>query len=199
MKKLHIIAALSASALVLSSCDSETPISGSGAKGIASEAASLTSESNLLSALQHGSRAIEGVETPTNLTAAQENRGFSEPIFEGRAARYRSRIAEAWDGRVNFARRFTIIGIGCGTRCVLYFVGDYQSGRIYELGMGGEDHLALRLKFNPESDIILARWEEEYSCVSQSFRWVDNRLSAASRKVSAPTDGYGSCQVDPSD
>lgn len=106
--------------------------------------------------------------------AANETR-FRDPDFSGRDrafSMYRTRILEALrDEGTNFADRYTIIGMGCGTGCTFNLLVDRGSGRVFNVPFGGEEQQRLELRHSAQSNVLDANWYEGETCVGQQVRW----------------------------
>jgi hypothetical protein len=110
------------------------------------------------------------------------------PVISREWEVYRTRIAEGWGTRPNFASRFVIIRWGCGTGCTFNVVGDHRTGRIYDLGLGGEEMQMLELHYNNGSNSIRAEWQdsETDSCIRQTYRWNGAQLSPVGARRATP-------------
>jgi hypothetical protein len=110
------------------------------------------------------------------------------PSITGEWHIYRTRIAQGWWTEPTLDHRYVIIRWGCGTSCTFNVIGDHRTGRIYDLGLGGEAYPMLDLRFGNDSNVIRARWEdsENDACVTQSFIWMGTKLSPLSDRVMTP-------------
>ena len=114
------------------------------------------------------------------------------PIISGKWSNYRTTIMEGWSTEPTFGDRYVVIRMGCGTGCTFNIVGDHKTGRIYNLGLGGEDMQMLDIQFSNRNNQIKAQWEnsETNSCVRQTFVWTGVALSPSSGEMtSARPDG----------
>lgn len=119
----------------------------------------------------------------------------AEPILDGELASYRTRIHEAWSSGPGFGGRYVITSIGCGTECRIVLVGDYQTGRIVDLGIGGWDQPALELQYDNESTFLTARWRDRVAaeCNTQRFEWRSMSLQALDEPTIVPDPDYNGC------
>ena len=58
----------------------------------------------------------------------------------------------------NFAGHYSIVQFGCGTECTLVVIGDNKTGRPFWFMRGGDDNLALQLRYRLESRLLAAQW-----------------------------------------
>jgi hypothetical protein len=107
----------------------------------------------------------------------------------------RTRIRDGWGSAPSFANRYVIIRIGCGAGCTINVVGDHVTGKLYSLGLGGRDQLALDLKFDNTSNIIEARWRVSgtASCITQNYYWSGSSLTTVGERSISPASGNLSC------
>lgn len=83
------------------------------------------------------------------------------PDFRGRDRdfnTFRTRIRDGMRAGPNYAGRYSVIQIGCGTGCSFAIVGDNQTGRPMKFPRGGEDNMYLQLSFQLDSRLIAAQW-----------------------------------------
>lgn len=83
------------------------------------------------------------------------------PDFRGRDRdfnTYRTRIRDGMRAGPNYAGRYSVIQIGCGTGCSFVIVGDNQTGRPINFPRGGEDNMYLQLSFQLDSRLLAAQW-----------------------------------------
>lgn len=71
---------------------------------------------------------------------------------------YRTRIRDGMRQGPNFAGRYSLIQIGCGTGCSFVIVGDNKTGQPSNFPRGGEDNLYLQLKFSLNSRLLATQW-----------------------------------------
>lgn len=72
---------------------------------------------------------------------------------------FRTRLREGATQAVNFAGRYTIVEIGCGSGgCRFGYAIDRASGDIIDLPVGGEAYMYLQLDYRPTSRLMTARW-----------------------------------------
>ena len=107
------------------------------------------------------------------------------PDFKGKQrpfADLRTKLAQGFRGAAAFGGSWRVIDIGCGSGCVMIYLGDLATGTILETALGGEEHGQLDLKYRPDSRLLLATWAEDFegtSCKGQGFVLEPDRLRAA--------------------
>jgi hypothetical protein len=118
------------------------------------------------------------------------------PDFRGRDkadAIYRTRITEAMREGPNFAGKYTLIQIGCGTGCRFYPIGDVETGHTMPFPLGGEDYGHLDLYFRLESALVLAVWDNYgETCFQEAFKMNKGSLRSLGRS-STPRGGSSAC------
>lgn len=68
---------------------------------------------------------------PVNTTYTGKN---AKPIITGADRMFRTRIREASKNKVNFAGRYIVEQIGCGTSCNITYVIDAVTGKVFSPG-----------------------------------------------------------------
>lgn len=96
------------------------------------------------------------------------------PDFRGRDREFnsfRTRIRDGMREGPNFAGRYTLIQIGCGTGCSFVILADNQTGRPTTFPRGGEQHMYLSLDYRRDSRLVAAQWlnSETSTCVVEFF------------------------------
>lgn len=102
------------------------------------------------------------------------------PDFRGRDrdyATYRTRISEGIKAGPNFAGRYSLVQIGCGTGCRFVLLADVSTGKVYNFPLGGEEYLNLDLNYQLQSSMIIARWEGQ-KCFQEYFIWKGERFTS---------------------
>lgn len=108
------------------------------------------------------------------------------PDFQGQDrsfAAYRTRISDEMRSGPNFAWRYAIIEIGCGTSCRFAYVGDLATGRVYEFPYGGEEFYMLSLRYNVKDSFVIARWISDEACMEDYLEWDGARFSSLNLRV----------------
>lgn len=123
---------------------------------------------------------------------------FKLPTFTGSQAPYRAfrtRLLEAAQAGVNFAGRYALVSVGCGTECTFTYVIDGTTGNITEFPIGGEDYQQVDLKFDPTSSLVKAYWNPDFSerptCLHADFVISNNeirKLEADGKRVFCPPE-----------
>ena len=108
------------------------------------------------------------------------------PDFSGRDrafAMYRTRIINEMRTGPNFAGRYAIVEIGCGSGCRFVFVAEVGTGKLYEFPYGGEDFYMMSLTYGVKSNYITAQWISEQTCVADDLTWNGARFISGGRRV----------------
>jgi hypothetical protein len=106
------------------------------------------------------------------------------PEFKGDdewAGNFRTRIRDGIAGGVNYAGRYTIIEIGCGTSCRIAVMVDVSNGDVIRFPLGGEENYELEMTYTSESTLLKAVWKDEAgdgyeNCVKQDYGLEDGQL-----------------------
>lgn len=73
---------------------------------------------------------------------------------------YRTRLREAYKGQPNFARKYVVATIGCGSPCQTNFIIDKESGKIIE-----NFSSSVGVKFEVDSNLLIVNPQEGYEDV----------------------------------
>lgn len=79
------------------------------------------------------------------------------PDFEGRdksARMFRTRIRDGLAEEANFNGHYSFITFGCGTSCVMSYITETRTGKVFEPPFGGESTLELAIEFKLDSNLI---------------------------------------------
>lgn len=124
-----------------------------------------------------------------SITAASANQPFDKfpvgaaysgppamPDFTGRDREFKefsTRIQDGIKEGANFAGRYKVIPIGCGTGCSFIVVANVSTGQVYTFPHGGEDDQMLRLEYQVSSNLIRAWWvpnlQNTDQCLEEDF------------------------------
>ncbi|WP_303713893.1 hypothetical protein [Brevundimonas naejangsanensis] len=108
------------------------------------------------------------------------------PDFQGQDrsfAAYRTRISDEMRTGPNFAWRYAIVEIGCGTSCRFAYVGDLVTGRVYGFPYGGEEFYMLDLRYNVKDNAVVARWISDKLCMEDYLEWDGASFSSLNLRV----------------
>ena len=108
------------------------------------------------------------------------------PDFRGRdrdASVFRTRIVNAMREGPNFAGKYAVIQIGCGTGCRFYPVVDVTTGSVKSFPLGGEEYLHLDLHFRIDSALIVAVWDDGEKCLQEAFKMERGSLNSLGRSA----------------
>lgn len=108
------------------------------------------------------------------------------PDFSGRDsayARYRTRITNDMRTGPNFAGRYAITEMGCGTGCRLVFISDVSTGRVYDFPYGGEEYYMMSLNYNVKSNFITAQWIDDETCVADDLTWNGVHFVSVNKRI----------------
>jgi len=117
------------------------------------------------------------------------------PQFDGRDKAYRNfrtRIREGMKGGPNFAGSYTVIEIGCGASCRVFYIADNKTGRVFDFPFGGEFYSGLQLSFKITSRLIVAQWANysSDSCMRKLFQWTGSAAMDESDYQISPLGPY---------
>jgi len=102
------------------------------------------------------------------------------PDFNGRDREYRNhrtRISEGIGSGPHFAHHYSMVTIGCGTQCSFAYVGDNNTGQVYNVPLGGEENSLLQFQFDIKSRLVVAQWGNyDAGCYRQYFEWTGRSL-----------------------
>ncbi|MDE4456082.1 hypothetical protein [Psychrobacter sp. DAB_AL62B] len=79
------------------------------------------------------------------------------PDFEGRdksARMFRTRIRNGLAEGANFNGHYSFITFGCGTSCVMSYITDTRTGKVFQPPFGGESTPELAIEFKVDSNLI---------------------------------------------
>ena len=79
------------------------------------------------------------------------------PDFEGRdksARMFRTRIRDGLAEGANFNGHYSFIAFGCGASCVMSYITDTRTGKVFEPPFGGESTPELAIEFKLDSNLI---------------------------------------------
>lgn len=129
------------------------------------------------------------------------------PDFNGRdqmAKSYRTRISDGVFKGVNFAGRFAVVEIGCGTSCRFAFVVDVSNGEVFAFPYGGEEQYQLGLIYSSDSRLMRATWRKAYwtadqskdtdTCTSQDILWTGSDFEIVSERA-FEIEKSGNCSI----
>lgn len=108
------------------------------------------------------------------------------PDFAGRDkayAQFRTRITKEMRTGPNFAGRYAIVEIGCGTSCQFAIVADVSTGRLYSFPYGGEAYYMLGLTYRVKSNFLTAKWVADQTCVQDDMEWDGARFTSLGKRV----------------
>ncbi len=145
---------------------------------------------SLARALALGFASATLVMTFSSTAAAQQQQVYRAvprlPDFHGQDRSfeaYRTRISDEMRTGPNFAWRYAIVEIGCGTSCRFVYVGDLATGRVYEFPYGGEEFYMLDLRYNVKDSSVVARWISDEACMEDYLEWDGARFSSLNLRV----------------
>lgn len=118
-----------------------------------------------------------------------------QPDFAGADkpyAAFRTRLSAAARERANFAGKYVVTQIGCGTGCNNAYVIDKSTGHILAFPLRGEANGELNLSHKPTSTLIVAQWRspQDDRCWTEEFVLKDNAFTKL-RGSSRPGPGCG--------
>lgn len=118
------------------------------------------------------------------------------PDFNGRDKTYRSmrsRITAGVHAGVNYAGKYVIIDVGCGTGCHAPFFVDASTGQVLNFPLGGEDNIYLSMKYRADSNLLIAQWQNDNDeCVQEAMIWTGSEFKRSGPKK---VDAGVACQA----
>ena len=115
------------------------------------------------------------------------------PDFHGRdrdLSTFRTRIIDSVRQGANFAGKYRVVTIGCGTGCRFNFVADLTNGRVIGFPLGGEEYGHLDLFYKLESSLIIAVWDEApEACLQEEFEIKNGALTSLGRSSVRRNEG----------
>ena len=145
----------------------------------------------------------------TTAVAAAADRRFDDfpagPAYHGRAGDadfgpqgsrfhdFRTRLRDAVAHGPDFAGRFAVARVGCGTGCTTTYLVDVPTGRVAALSFGGEGQQEVGIAHEVGSRLLRAHWIEgddpdRRSCVVYEAVLADGRLTAETRRRAGGAD-----------
>ncbi|WP_159078572.1 hypothetical protein [Sphingobium yanoikuyae] len=109
------------------------------------------------------------------------------PDFRGRDRAYssfRTRIIDGMMNGPNFSGHYSIIEIGCGTSCMIAYVADISTGKVYDFPYGGEQYYMMSLKYSSTKNFTEVQWIEnlEY-CIKENLKWTGSTFVKLTHNV----------------
>lgn len=102
------------------------------------------------------------------------------PDFNRRDKQYRpmrTRISAGVRAGVNYAGKYVIIDIGCGTGCHIPSMVDASTGRVLPFPLGGEDNMYLSMKYQVNSNLLVAQWQDSNDeCLQEALIWTGSKF-----------------------
>ncbi len=97
------------------------------------------------------------ISNPNDSNLKTPTKSITMPDFEGRdksARMFRTRIRDGLAEGVNFNGHYSFITFGCGTSCVMSYITDTRTGKVFEPPFGGESTPELAIEFKLDSNLI---------------------------------------------
>ena len=123
----------------------------------------------------------EEYEKSGNYSVGNMYRGRLAPVDESShtdARTFKTALRDGLAKGVNFAGKYTVVTVGCGTACQQHFIVDRESGKITEKiqGSAGAKYSANSRIFilNPPDSTI--NYKECQNCTPQAYELVDGKL-----------------------
>ena len=123
----------------------------------------------------------EEYENSGNYNVPTMFRGKLAPVDEEShtdARTFRTALREGLAEGVNFAGKYTVVTIGCGTACQQHFVVDRENGKIIAKVEG-----SMGARYSPNSSILIVNppdstvnYKECHNCTPQAYELVDGKL-----------------------
>lgn len=94
---------------------------------------------------------------------------------------------------VNFAGKFSVVEIGCGTSCRFTFAVDVSNGKVVTFPYGGKEQYQLGLGYSTDSRLMRATWREvdwvadqskdTDTCISHDILWTGSDFKIMSERA----------------
>lgn len=121
------------------------------------------------------------------------------PDFTGRDQEFKYFSAPIWNGikeGANFAGRYRVVQIDCGTGCSFVVVADVSTGKVVIFPHGGDGDQMLQLQYKVSSNLIRAWWvpigQDMGECLQEDLLLKDDEF------VSLGRSGPAACPADDS-
>lgn len=128
---------------------------------------------------------------PGSYPAALFKGPYKSPDFSGPAkdiAAYRTRIRQGIKAGPNFAGRYALVAIGCGTQCLFFPMVDLKTGLVSAFPLGGENNMQLNLKFEVGSRLVRAMWIADERCKGEDLVWTGTSFSRTGEEDLGPDE-----------
>ena len=115
------------------------------------------------------------------------------------AKMYRTRVRNGLKDGPNFAGRYSLIEVGCGTSCKIVLLIDASSGEMIRFPLGGEENYQLELTYAVDSELLKAVWMDTENgdsdtCVKEDYRIEGKNLKRLTQ-VRFTIEKYGYCSA----
>jgi len=117
------------------------------------------------------------------------------PDFAGRDrafSMFKTRIINEMRTGPNFAGRYAMVELGCGTSCRFVLIADVATGKVSRFPYGGEEYYGLWLTYNVKSPYVEAQWESGGRCLKDTLNWNGVRFVSTNRRVAG---GPSACEL----
>ena len=97
------------------------------------------------------------ISSSKNLNLKTYAKSIAMPDFEGRdksAWMFRTRIRDGLAEGANFNGHYSFITFGCGASCVMSYITDTRTGKVFDPPFGGESTPELTIEFKLDSNLI---------------------------------------------
>jgi hypothetical protein len=115
------------------------------------------------------------------------------PDCNGRDKNFHTRIRDGSVNGVNFAGKFSIVEIKCGTPCRFTFVADASNGQVVTLPQRGKEQYQLGLDYSTDSRLMRATYREADwvadqskdtdTCISPDILWTGPDFKVMSERA----------------
>lgn len=106
---------------------------------------------------------------------------------------YRTRIRNGMRQGPDFAGRYSVIQIGCGTGCSFVYIGNNSTGKVYDFLRGGDENVYLNLLYRIDSNLLVSQWSDFKKCFIEYFYWSGDKFTLLKKTEVGPTE---SCYED---
>lgn len=119
------------------------------------------------------------------------------PDFAGRDRafdNFRTTIRQGIRQGADFAGRFKVIEIGCGTDCRFDYVADVSTGQVHAFPVTSENLQMLRLEYRISSNLVRASWvprlENFETCMWENFLFTGETFVPLGPQTPGPCPAY---------
>ncbi|MFD2512398.1 hypothetical protein ACFSRY_00850 [Pontibacter locisalis] len=128
---------------------------------------------------------MEEYQQNSSYDAGDIYRGRLAPLDESShidAGTYRSALQQGMKEGINFAGRYTVVSVGCGTNCQLHYVINRENGKVMD-----KLQSSIGAKYSPDSRLFIINppnasinYEECLDCAPEAYVFEEGKFSKVS-------------------